>query len=161
MCSSDLCGSGLRACSSPGRRLHWSSRLRTLTAPLLLPSSPQGTSSASGPVSRSGAGDNPLPPSALGLQSFGKSPLGLRPLLGPLPPRLLQPQHPRPLGPGLQRPVLLARSTPSPPKLRPLPKARRPVKRLDSPLVPECFRVHWCKCPPVIPPSPSHLLPYQ
>ena len=111
--------------------------------------------------SRLGAGVNPLPLNALGQQSLGKSLLGPRPLLGPLPPRLLQPQHPRPLGLGLQRPVLPARSTPSPPKLRPLPKAHRPVRRLGSPLALESFRVHWCKCPPVMPPSPSHLHPYQ
>ena len=59
-------GFGLRACSSLVPLPPWSLRSRTRTVPLPPPSSPQGISSALGPASRSGAGDNPLPPIDLG-----------------------------------------------------------------------------------------------
>ena len=59
-------GFGPRACSNLVPLPPWSLRLRIRTVPLPPPLSPQGISSASGPASRSGAGDNPLPPIDLG-----------------------------------------------------------------------------------------------
>ena len=129
-------------------------------APSPPPLSPQGISSVSGPASRSGAGDNPLPPIDLGWPSprplrceVLRSRLWLRPGLPSTRHSALPGLNPR-------CPVLLARSTTSPPKLRPLPKAPQPVKRPGLPLVPEgstgsSDAVVNASCPLLVPPFPS------
>ena len=158
-------GFGPRACSNLVPPLLWSSRLRTRKVPSHPLLSLQGISFVSGPAPRSGTSNNPLPPIDLGWPSP-------RPLRRKVPqPRLL-------LWPGLPStwnsallgldprcPVLPARSTTSPPKLRPLPKAPRPVKRPRSPLAFEgssgsSDTVVNASCPLVVPPFPSPCPPH-
>ena len=112
----------------------------------------------------SDAGINPLPP------------INLRwPSLRPLCCEVLQPQqelrlglpstwNSAPLGLDLRCPVLLARSTTSPPKLCPLPKAPWPVKRPGLLLVSEgssgsSDAVVNASCPPGCPPLPFPMPP--
>ena len=133
-------------------------------APSPPPLSPQGISSASGPASWSGAGDNPPPP--IDLRWPSPWPL-CREVLQPRP--LLRPGLPSTrnlalLGLDPCCLVLLARSTTFPPKLRPLPKAPRPVKRPGLLLVPESSSgssdaVVNASCPLVVPPFPFPCLP--
>ena len=157
-------GSGPRACSSLVRHLLWSSCLRIQMVPSPPPLLLQGISFVSGPASWSGAGDNPLPPIDLGWPS-------LRPLCCKvLQPRLLlQPGLPSTqnlalLGLDPHCPVLPARSTTSPPKLCPLPKAPQPVKRPGLLLASEgssgsSDAVVNVSCPLVVPSFPSPYLP--
>ena len=124
--------------------------------PLLLHS----ISFVSGPMSWSGAGDNPLPP--IDLRWPSPQPLH-REVLQPrllLQPGLLSTRNSALLGLDLRCPVLLARSITSPPKLRPLPKEPRPVKRPGLPLASEgssgsSDTVVNASCPLVVPPFPS------
>ena len=129
-------------------------------APSLSPLSLQGISSALGPVSQSGAGDNPLPPIDLGWPSLCAlccKVLQPRLLLWPGLPSTWNSAL---LGLDLYCLVLLARSTTSPLKLHPLPKAPQPIKRPSSLLVSEgssgsSNTVVNTSCPLVVPPFPS------
>ena len=155
-------GSGPRACSSLVHPLLWSLRLKIQMVLLPPPLSPQGISSASGPTSWSGAGNNPLPSIDLGYWPSLVLHRGVH------QPQLLLQQFrpltrkPAPQGLALHYPVLLARSTTSPPKLRPLPKVPWPVKRPGLLLVSKgFFRVFQrsCQCelsPWLSPPSLPH-----
>ena len=161
------CPHGFRphTCSNLVHRPLWSSRLRTQMAPLPPPLSPQGISSASGPASWSGAGINPLPPIDLGWPNprpLCRKVLQLRPLLWP---GLSLTQNSALLGLDPRCLVLLARSTTSPPKLRPLPKAPQPIKRPSLLLASEgstgsSDAVVNVSCPLVVPPFPSPCLPH-
>ena len=134
-------------------------------APLHPPLSLHSISSVLGPAPWSGTGDNPLPPIDLGWPS----PQPLCHVV--LQPRLLlQPGLPSTWNSALLGldpccPVLLARSTTSPPKLHPLPKVPWPIKRPGLPLASEgssgsSDTVVNVSCPLVVPPFPSPCPPH-